>query len=147
MVNNIGKDFKEEAKQVVEDAFKDFDTAIDEDEVFDEDHALDQVMNSMLEDLTEEEIGDITKPIEEPSVEDQALVDEFKDFDVTLTDGLEDLPYENSTESLMQELPGLIDRRPERRKIVKPVNISNRVKKGPLFDFKTNKNINNAKGN
>ena len=100
MVDNIGKDFKEEAKQVVEDTFNDLDVALMdglEDEEWDEDHALDQVMNDMVEDLEEE-----------------------------------------STEA---PEPGLIIEKPERRRVKKSAPNQQReaLKKGPLWDFRTNK--------
>lgn len=100
MVDNISKDFKEEAKQVIEDTFNDFDVTIEdglEDEEWDEDHALDQVMNAMVEDLEEE-----------------------------------------STE---KPEPGLIVEKPERRRVKKSAPNSQRdaLKKGPLWDFRTNK--------
>lgn len=86
MVDNIGKDFKEEAKQVIEDT--------------------------------------------------------FNDLDVALMDGLEDEPYEEEPiESVESIDTGLVAKKPERRRVKKARTEQSReaLKKGPLWDFRTNK--------
>jgi len=124
MVDNIGNDFKEEAKTIVDDIKEDWDVTLTdglEDEEWDEDHALDQVMNDMVADLDE-------PSVEEPSIEEPTVKEIEGNLSIDLAD------FNN---------PGLIERKIEKRKIKKVERNSNnpkRFKKGPLWDYRTNRN-------
>jgi F0F1-type ATP synthase membrane subunit b/b' len=119
MVNTITEDFKEEAKTIVDDLKQDWDVTLEdglEDEEWDEDHALDQVMNDMVADL------------DEPSVEEPMVKEVEGNLSIDLAD------FSN---------PGLIERKIEKRKVKRVERNPNnpkRFKKGPLWDYRTNRN-------
>ena len=134
-------------------------------EEFDEDHALDMVMNAMVEDLdfeeevqpesiTEEELQEIIdnsgikEVVNNIQSDFKEVVDDFKDLDVALTDGLENLekkqksfkfPFKKA--KAQGKAQGLVDQTIENR-TVKPQSdeklLSNR---GPLFQYRTKKNV------
>lgn len=85
------------------------------------------------------------------SQETQAMIEDlkedFSEWDITLEDGLEDLPYEESVISL-EEIQnvglGLVNQKPERRRVKRVKNVNqiennDKLKKGPLWDFRTNR--------
>lgn len=132
---------------------------------FDEEHALDMVMNDMVADLEEEDLEPAVTPeqlqeiIDESGIKDvvkniqaefKEVVDDFKDLDVTLADGLEELDKEEEVSESKLKMPkfnfkikkakpqGLIDQTMEQRTVTnQPSNDLSR--KGPLYQYRTNK--------
>ena len=120
---------------------------------FDEDHALDMVMNDMVEDLevepegiTEEELQQI---IDESGIKETIaeIKDDFKDLDITLTDGLDELekeekkPFNFNFKGIKKAKPqGLIDQTMEQRTVKSEPKVedSTKFKKGPLWQYRTN---------
>jgi len=120
---------------------------------WDEDHALDLVMNDMVADLDEEDLEDSVGITEEElqNIIDQSGLKETvaniqqemrddidqitKDFEDTINDGLEDEPtFEEPKKS------GLIDTVIEKRTVKSQPNIEEddaRFRKGPLWNFRT----------
>ena len=121
---------------------------------FDEDHALDMVMNDMVEDLevepegiTEEELQQI---IDESGIKETIaeIKDDFKDLDITLTDGLDELekeekkPFNFNFKGIKKAKPqGLIDQTMEQRTVKSEPKVedSTKFKKGPLWEYRTNR--------
>ena len=110
-------------------------------EEFDEDHALDEVMNSMVEDLEEEPVGiseeELQDIIDESGIKETiaSIKDDFKDLEVTLNDGLEE-------EAPIEEKPaaGLVDQKMEQRTVKSQPSIEedmSKFRKGPLWQFRT----------
>lgn len=110
-------------------------------EEFDEDHALDMVMNSMVEDLEEEPVGiseeELQDIIDESGIKETiaSIKDDFKDLEVTLNDGLEE-------EAPSKEKPatGLVDQKMEQRTVKSQPSIEedmSKFRKGPLWQFRT----------
>lgn len=138
-------------------------------EEFDEDHALDMVMNAMVEDLdfeeevqpegiTEEELqkiindSGIKEAIDNIQSDFKEAVEDFKDLDVALMDGLENLENDFQEEEPKQvkqksfkfpfkkakaqgKAQGLVDQNIEQRTI-KQDGVGNQ---GPLYYYRTNK--------
>jgi hypothetical protein len=130
MVSDIKENFKKEAQEVIED-FKDWDNTLNdglEDEEWDEDHALDQVMNAMVEDFTEEEIQDIMD--EEPSVESIESEESIED-NVGLV-GLGARPEKRRIKNISSK---------PRVKNVDNSKAQEPLKKGPLYSFRTNRSV------
>jgi hypothetical protein len=133
---------------------------------WDEDHALDLVMNDMVADLDEEDLEDSVGITEEElqDIIDQSGLKETvaniqqemrddidqitKDFESTIADGIDELEAEESKEKRKPfngffkvkkaKAQGLIDQTIENR-TVKP---DGRGTKGPLYDFRTRRNPN-----
>lgn len=110
-------------------------------EEFDEDHALDMVMNSMVEDLEEEPVGiseeELQDIIDESGIKETiaSIKDDFKDLEVTLNDGLEE-------EAPSKEKPatGLVDQKMEQRTVKSQPSVEedmSKFRKGPLWQFRT----------
>lgn len=138
MVNNLSAEFSEGVQEAMDD-FRDLDVTLEdglEEESWDEDHALDMVLNDMVEDLEEE-------------LEESQEIEEEEGSDIIV--GMDmPRPTEPSVISVESNLrledilnPGLIERKIEKRKVRKIERNPNRaqkVKKGPLWDFRTNRN-------
>lgn len=140
MVDNIKEDFKEETKTLVDDLKKDWDVTLEdglEEEPWDEDHALDQVLNDMVEDLEEEleesqdikeeESSDIIVGMDSPRQTEPSVISIEGNLSIDLSD------FNN---------PGLIERKIEKRRIKRVErnpNAPKRFKKGPLWDYRTNR--------
>lgn len=129
---------------------------------FDEDHALDMVMNDMVSDLEEEDLEPAVTPeelqqiIDESGIKDaikdiksdfKEVVDDFKDLDVTLNDGLDELekeekkPFNFNSKGIKKAKPqGLIDQTMEQRTVKSEPQVEdpNGFKKGPLWQYRTN---------
>lgn len=136
-------------------------------EEWDEDHVLDQVLNEMAEDLEEsteslefsqQDIETIMEAVENPPAPNEKLKqaaerykqsvqeeDDFKDLEVTLTDGIDELEKDEiveeveSSESLEEPKKAGISQQvsqPETR----IVNDNERLKRGPLWEYRTNFN-------
>lgn len=77
------------------------------------------------------------------------ILEDLSDWDVTLNDGLEDEPWvEEAEEPSIEEVEsnGLLDsvQKPERRRVQRVKNVISvennaKLKKGPLWDFRTNR--------
>lgn len=134
---------------------------------FDEDHALDMVMNDIVEDLEEEDLEPVVTPeqlqeiINESGIKDvvnniqaefKEVIDDFKDLDVTLTDGLEELDKEEESIKSKLKMPkfnfkikkaipqGLVDQKMEQRTVKSEQTVDDSLlKKGPLWQYRTNK--------
>ena len=136
-------------------------------EEFDEDHALDMVMNAMVEDLDfEEEVQpegiteeELQKIIDDSGIKEavntiqsdfKEAVEDFKDLDVALMDGLENLENDFQKEEPKQQksfkfpfkkakaqgkAQGLVDQKMEQRTIKQ----DNGRGFGPLYQYRTNK--------
>lgn len=142
-------------------------TVVESDEEWDEDHALDQVLNEMAEDLEEsteslefsqQDIETIMEAVENPPAPNEKLKqaaerykqslqeeDDFKDLEVTLADGIDELEKDEiveeveSSESLEEPKKAGISQQvsqPETR----IVNDNERLKRGPLWEYRTNFN-------
>jgi hypothetical protein len=109
---------------------------------------------TMFDELPEEVIDEILEGEEFIVEEDNEGSDiyteeDLSDWDVTLLDGLEDEPWvEEVEEPSIEEVknPGLMDtmQKPERRRVQRVKNVISiennaKLKKGPLWDFRTNK--------
>lgn len=136
-------------------------------EEWDEDHVLDQVLNEMAEDLEEstesvefsqQDIEAIMEAVENPPAPNEKLKqaaerykqplteeDDFKDLEVTLTDGIDELEKDEIVEEVesseSQEEPKKVGisqqvSQPETR----IVNDNERLKRGPLWEYRTNFN-------
>ena len=136
MVNNLSAEFSEGVQEAMDD-FRDLDVTLEDglEESWDEDHALDMVLNDMVEDLEEE-------------LEESQDIEEEEGSDIIV--GMDTpRPTEPSVISVEGNLsledlnnPGLIERKVEKRRVKRvernPVN-EQRFKKGPLWNFRTNK--------
>ena len=123
-------------------------------EEFDEDHALDEVMNSMVEDLEEEPTGiseeELQGIIDQSGLKEavaniqQEMRDDIdqitKDFEVAVSDGIDELEAEE--EAPIEEKPaaGLVDQKMEQRTVKSQPSIEedmSKFRKGPLWQFRT----------
>lgn len=141
-INEIEVNNPIEVKPESLDTFEDLEVTVNdglEDTPWDEDHAMDQVLNSMVEDLDEDDLNELEDEIEESFEELNELEDELDDLEDQieeveteedlnkLEDKIEDL--EDEIEDLEEEIEEDIDELTDHAK---------RLKKGPLWQFRTN---------
>ena len=71
--------------------------------------------------------------------EAKQVVEDLKDWDVTINDGIDQLETEEQEEPKTE--PGLTTTKPERRRVKNNKSTAKReaLKKGPLWDFRTNR--------
>ena len=125
-INEIEVNNPIEVKSESLDTFEDLEVTVNdglEDIPWDEDHAMDQVLNSIVEDLDEDDLNKLEDEIEESFEELNVLEDSLDE----LEDQIEEL--EDEIEDLEEEIEKDIDELTESAK---------RLKKGPLWQFRTN---------
>ena len=141
-INEIEVNDPIEVKSERLDTFEDLEVTINdglEDEDWDEDHAMDQVLNSMVEDLDEDDLNELEDEIEESFEELDELEDELDE----LEDQIEEIETEQELDQLEDEIEELEDEIEEledeiEEDIDELTESAKRLKKGPLWQFRTN---------
>ena len=141
-INEIEVNDPIEVKPESIDTFEDLDVTVNdglEDENWDEDHAMDQVLNNIVEDLDEDTLKELEDEIEESFEDLDELEDELDD----LEDQIEEVETEQELDELEDKIEELEEKIEELEEDIEEdidelTESAKRLKKGPLWQFRTN---------
>lgn len=141
-INEIEVNNPIEVKSESLDTFEDLEVTVNdglEDTPWDEDHAMDQVLNSMVEDLDKDDLNKLEDEIEESFEELNGLEDSLDE----LEDQIEEIETEEELDELEDEIEELEDEIEDLEEEIEEdidelTDHAKRLKKGPLWQFRTN---------